>query len=215
MSRAAPGTQTVCALLARAVAWGVLTLGCVPLPGATPAAFAAAEPGGTGALDELLQLLAQRRHGHATFTEVHELAILERPLQSSGELVYDAPDRLEKRTLKPKPEDLLLEHGVLTVQRGHRRQVLSLRDYPQIVPFVESIRATLAGDRAALERYFTVQFSGSLADWTLELRPKDATVARAMHNVRIHGERDAIRTVEIRQRDGDSSVLTIGPEVSP
>jgi len=214
VSRAATGTQTVCALLARGALWGALTLGCAPLLGAAPAASAAVGSGGTESLDELLQLLAQRRHGHATFTEVHEVAMLERPLQSSGELLYEAPDRLEKRTLKPKPEDLLLEHGVLTVQRGHRHRVLSLRDYPQIVPFVESIRATLAGDRAALERYFTVQFSGSLADWTLELRPKDATVARAVQNVRIHGERDAIRTVEIRQRDGDSSVLTIGPEVS-
>jgi len=35
---------------------------------------------------------------------VQQLAMLERPLQSSGELLYDAPDRLEKRTLKPKAQ---------------------------------------------------------------------------------------------------------------
>jgi hypothetical protein len=186
----------------------------------TAAAFAGA-PGSPAAapadaaLDQVLQLLAQRRHGHVTFTEVHELAVLEHPLQSSGELLYDAPDRLEKRTLAPKPEDLLLEHGVLTAQRGNRRRVLNLRDYPQVVPFVESIRATLAGDRAALERYFNLQFSGSLARWTLELVPRDATLARSVQQVRIEGERDAIRSVEIRQRDGDLSRLTIGAEVSP
>jgi len=215
VSRAATRARTVCALLARALLWGALTLGGAPLPGTAPAACAAAEPGGTQALDELLQMLAQRRHGHVTFTEVQELAILDRPLQSSGELLYDAPDRLEKRTLQPKPEDLLLEHGVLTVQRGHHRRVLSLHDYPQLAPLVESLRATLAGERAALERYFTVRFSGTLADWTLELLPKDARVARTVQNVRIHGERDAIRTVEIRQSDGDASRLTLGPEVSP
>ena len=129
--------------------------------------------------------------------------------------LYGAPDRLEKRTLEPKPEDLLLEHGVLTVQRGSRTRVLSLQDYPQLVPLVESIRATLAGDRAALERYFTVQFSGILADWTLELRPYDAKVAHTLQKIQIHGERDAVRTVEIRQSDGDASLLTIGPEVKP
>jgi hypothetical protein len=176
---------------------------------------APAEPSGDAALDQVLQLLAAHRHDHVTFTEVHQLAMLDHPLESSGELLYDAPDRLEKRTLKPKPEDLLLEHGLITLQHGSRRRVMSLHDYPQIVPLVESVRATLAGDRAALERYFTVRFSGTLADWTLELRPYDATVARTVQSVRIHGERDAIRTVEIRQNDGDTSLLTIGPEVRP
>ena len=38
---------------------------------------------------------------------------------SSGELFYDAPDRLEKRTLTPSAESLVLDHGVLTAQRGH------------------------------------------------------------------------------------------------
>lgn len=164
---------------------------------------------------ELLGLLAARRHGRVSFTEVHEMAMLERPLRSSGELLYEAPDHLEKRTLEPRRETLILEHGVLTAQRGHRTHVLRLRDYPQVVPFVESIRATLAGDRAALEHYFHVQFSGDLGHWALELVPIDATVARTVREIRISGEREAIRSVEIRQSDGDRSLLTIGAEVLP
>ena len=96
--------------------------------GAEAPGSSAATPADAAALDQVLQLLAQRRHGHVTFTEVHQLAMLDHPLESSGELLYDAPDRLEKRTLAPRPEDLLLEHGVLTAQRGNRRRVLSLRD---------------------------------------------------------------------------------------
>jgi hypothetical protein len=162
-----------------------------------------------------MQLLAQRRHGHVSFTEVQHLAMLDQPLHSSGELLYDAPDRLEKRTLQPKPEDLILEHGTLIMQRGTRRRVLSLGEFPQAVPFVESIRATLAGDRNALEQYFALNFSGSLESWMLELTPRDAAVARNVERIRIAGERDAVHTVEIRQRDGDSSLLTIGPELHP
>jgi hypothetical protein len=93
--------------------------------------------------------------------------------------------------------------------------VVTLADTPQLVPFVESIRATLAGDRAALEHYFTVGCDGNLAHWTLHLVPKEASVARSVQEVRISGERDAIREVEIRQSDGDRSRLTIGPEVTP
>ncbi|HYM27137.1 MAG TPA: LolA-related protein [Steroidobacteraceae bacterium] len=180
-----------------------------PLPAATPLA------GAHDDFTELLELLAARRHGRVSFTEVHDMAMLERPLRSSGELLYEAPDRLEKRTLEPRPETLILEHGVLTAQRGHRTHVLRLHDYPQLVPFVESIRATLAGDRAALEHYFHVQFSGDLGHWRLELVPVDATVARTVRDIRISGEREAIRSVEIRQGDGDHSLLTIGAEVPP
>ncbi len=179
------------------------------------ACAAAAQTTAPPAFDELLRLLAARRHGHVTFTEVQQLAMLDRPLESSGELLYEAPDRLEKRTLKPKAQTLILEHGVLTARRGHRTHVMELRDYPQVVPFVESIRATLAGDRAALERYFRVRFDGTLGAWTLLLVPVDATLAGAVKDIRIEGERDVVRTVEIRQSDGDRSLLSIGPEVPP
>jgi hypothetical protein len=191
-------------------------LSCVLAIGAPPLASSPAESADESAVfGELLKLLAERRHDHVTFTEVQQLAILDQPLHSSGELLYDAPDRLEKRTLEPRREDLVLEHGMLSVERDHHRRSVALRDFPQAVPFVESLRATLAGDRAALARYFTVQFSGTLGRWTLELTPTDATLKRSVQHIVITGETDRIRTVQIRQSDGDTSTLTVGAEVVP
>ncbi len=161
-----------------------------------------------------MALLAQRQHGHVTFVEEHFLAVLDRPVESSGELLYDAPDRLEKRTLKPKPETVILEHGVITAHRGHHTYVLNLSDYPQIVPLIDSIRATLAGDRASLEHFFKVTLDGSLEHWTLLLLPSDPSVGKSVQQIRIEGAQDAIHTVEIQQADGDRSLLTIGPEVA-
>jgi Outer membrane lipoprotein carrier protein LolA-like len=175
-------------------------------------AVATAQP--SADLDQLMSLLAQRQHGHVTFVEKHFLAVLDRPVESSGELLYDAPDRLEKRTLKPKPETLILEHGVITAHRGKRTYVLNLSDYPQIVPLIDSIRATLAGDRAALERIFNVSLEDPLDHWTLLLQPRDATVARTVKQIRIEGSKVDIHTVEIQQADNDRSLLTIGPEVA-
>jgi len=166
-------------------------------------------------LDQLMGLLAQRKHGHVTFVEQHFLAMLDRPLESSGELLYDAPDRLEKRILRPKPETLLLEQGVLSAHRGHRTYVLALRDYPQVVPLIDSLRATLAGDRAALEQLFHLEFDGTLDRWTLLLSPRDPTVARSVARIRIQGTRDAIQVVAIQQTDGDRSLLTIGSDITP
>ena len=195
---------------------GCAVLGWLLVIGGPPLVSSAAESADESAVfGELLRLLAERRHDHVTFTEVQQLAILDRPLHSSGELLYDAPDRLEKRTLEPRREDLVLEHGMLSVERDHHRRSVALRDFPQAVPLVESLRATLAGDRAALARYFTVQFSGTLAHWTLELTPTDAALKRSVQHIVITGETDRIRTVQIRQSDGDTSTLTIGAEVVP
>ena len=193
---------------ARSAGLGAALLG---LALTTPGLAASPAP----AFDELLQLLAQRQHGHASFTEVHTLAMLKEPLTSSGELFYEAPDHLEKRTLKPTPESLVLEHGVLTARRGHRTRVLELSEYPQVVPFVESIRATLAGDRAALERHFTVDFSGDLEHWTLRLIPLDPAVAKSVADITLTGTRATIATVATRQGDGDHTLMTIGPEITP
>ena len=164
---------------------------------------------------QLMSLLAQRRHGHVRYTEVHEIAALRAPLTSTGELLYDAPARLEKRTLTPRAETLVLDQGVLSARRGNRTHELALADYPQAIPFVESIRATLAGDAGALEHYFHVRFTGALAHWSLELTPRDPTLAQTVTDVRLAGEGEAIRTVVINERDGDRSLISIGPEIEP
>jgi hypothetical protein len=170
---------------------------------------------GASELDEVMGLLATRQHGRVEFVDQQFLHILDHPIESSGELRYDAPDRLEKRTLKPHAETLVLAGGVLTIERPRGRRVVDLRAYPQIQPFVESIRATLAGDRTSLERLFHLEFAGSLGRWTLTLVPLDSNVKRAVAQVRIDGMRDQLLKVEIRQPDGDRSLMTLRPAASP
>jgi hypothetical protein len=130
-------------------------------------------------------------------------------VESYGELSYDAPDRLEKRTLEPRPETLLLAGDVLTVQRGSQTHVLDLQSYPAILPFIESIRATLAGDLGALQRLFEIDFAGTIEHWTLTLVPRDARTAKTVSSVRIEGSRDKLLKVEVMQSDGDRSLMTL------
>jgi hypothetical protein len=160
-------------------------------------------------LGELMRQLAGRRHGEVSFVEQHFLKLLKRPAESYGELSYDAPDRLEKRTIEPKAETLTLAGDVLTVARGGRTHTLDLKAYPTLVPFIESIRATLAGDLPTLERLFTVDFAGSIAHWRLTLTPRDAQVAKAVSRVTIEGTGDTLTTVEITETDGDRSLMTL------
>ncbi len=171
--------------------------------------------GASSDLDGVMGLLAMRQHGRVEFIEQQFLAVLDHPVESSGELRYDAPDHLEKRTLLPRPENLVLAGGVLTVERRGRKHVLDLQRYPQIQPFVESIRATLAGDRSALERVFHVEFAGSVERWSLVLVPADRQLARTVKQVQIDGSRDQLHRIEIRQADGDRSLMTLRAAAAP
>ena len=160
-------------------------------------------------LDQLMHALAQTRAGHASFVEKKSIAILDKPVESSGELFYAAPDRLEKRTLKPKPERMVLDRGTLTIEQKGRKHVLPLQSYPEIAAFIDSIRGTLAGDRSALERTYQLNLDGGEQDWTLMLTPIDAKMKKVVEQIRIVGAYNELRSIEIKQADGDSSLMTI------
>lgn len=163
------------------------------------------------ALDALLALLARTPHGIQSFTEIQHLAVLDKPLVSSGELIYEPPDYLEKRTQKPRALSLSARGDVLTVQRGRRTHVVRMQDFPQAAPFIEGIRATLSGDRPGLAKHFLVSMSGSLDDWELKLTPLDAPQAGGVRQIRIRGRGGQLERVDTTQTDGDRSELVIGP----
>lgn len=158
---------------------------------------------------QLMQGLAQTRSGHAVFTEKKFIAMLDRPVESSGELFYSAPGRLEKRTIKPKPESMILDNGTLVIERGRRKHTLQLQDYPELAAVIDSIRATLAGDRKALERSYQLVLEGGVEQWILQLLPVDEKMQALIKRIRITGVRYDVRSIEINRADGDSSLMVI------
>ena len=160
----------------------------------------------------LMRTLAQTRASRADFVERKYLAALNQPLESSGQLVYQAPARLERRTVKPKPEVLIVDGDTLTVERGGTRRSISLASYPEVAAFTESIRATLAGDLDALSRSYRVVVDGSPSRWRLTLLPSDAKIAALVSRVTLEGHDAAIDTIEVLQADGSRSVTTITPK---
>jgi hypothetical protein len=180
---------------------------------ACASAAVAAESSDPAAWDvqRLMRELAQVKTANARFLERRHLGILTAPLESSGTLVYIAPDRLEKHTLRPRPESLVLERNELTVESKERnqRRTLVLQDYPVIWAFVESIRATLAGDLPALSRFYQVGLDGGERQWRLSLIPSDPRMQDVVSEIRISGDRSWINAIEMIETGGDRSVMTI------
>jgi outer membrane lipoprotein-sorting protein len=160
-------------------------------------------------LDRLMSTLARNKSGRASFIETKTLSIAAEPIVSSGELVFVAPDHLEKHTLRPKPEHMVIDGDKLTVERNQRRFTVPLSQYPELNAFIDSIRATLAGNRYALEAIYQVAIAGRGDDWTLTLTPIDARMQKVISSITLEGTGDAMRSVTIRQADGDHSVMRL------
>jgi outer membrane lipoprotein-sorting protein len=172
---------------------------------------AAAETAAAWGIEQLMQNLGQVKSARGKFVERKYLAMLNAPLDSSGTLIYTAPGRLEKYTLLPKPETLVLEQDKLAIEYKDRnqRRTLALQDYPVIWAFVESIRSTLAGDLQTLNRFYRVSLEGSEDQWRLSLKPAEPIMQTVVKEIHIGGRGNRVRTIEIIEAEGDRSVMTI------
>ena len=167
------------------------------------------------ALPDLMHSLAQKKQGKAHFVEKKYIAILDKPLESSGELSFEAPNRLEKRTLKPRPETMLLDGDKLTVTLYEKQPLyLRLQDRPEVAALVESIRGTLSGDQATLEKNYTLEFSGAQSKWLLTLTPVPKALSKVVRQIHIGGADANIKTIAFDQADGDRVEMTISSAVA-
>jgi len=178
---------------------------------ALPAAVAQAESKSKWDLTQLMQDLRQVKAARGRFVERRYLAILNTPLESSGTLVYIAPGRLEKHMLLPRQESLTLDGDTLLIENketGQRRQVV-LEEQPVVRAFVESIRATLAGDLQTLSRFYEVSLEGDASRWRLRLRPTEPRLREVASEIRLSGNGTWVGVIEILDAGGDRSVMTI------
>ena len=162
-------------------------------------------------LSELMRLLAQNTSGQARFTETRTSSLLDKPLQSSGELRYEAPARFIKQTRKPVAENLRVDGSVLQIERNGKTRTVELESIPEAMAIIDSVRGTLLGDRRALERVFAVEARGTLSGWTLSLLPTDPRVAQTISHVQVQGAERDVLGIEVLYADGDRSSTRIEP----
>jgi outer membrane lipoprotein-sorting protein len=162
-------------------------------------------------ISELMKLLGSVESAKARFVETRHSALLKSPLVLEGTLAYRRPDRVEKHVQSPYDERITVEAGRLTMEnRTHnRKKTLSVSGAPGLAALIESIRATRAGDLAALQRHYALQVEGSREQWTLTLKPLDAQVAAYVSQLTLTGSEARITRIVVEEAGGDRSVMEI------
>lgn len=160
-------------------------------------------------LPQLMQVLAQVKAGEATFTEMRHSNLLDRPLESTGRLSFQAPDRFVRETLNPRSESLAVVGNEVTMRQGSRSRTVQLDSVPEASVIVEAVRGTLSGNREAIERHFTAEVSGSAARWSLLLVPREERLRLQVVQIAVMGEQAQLREITVSMSGGDYSVMKI------
>jgi outer membrane lipoprotein-sorting protein len=178
-----------------------LLIACAPV-----ASLAASTPPLAGIMADLAAMPNRR----ADFTEEKRLSSLTTPLISQGQLLYRRPSYLEKITLSPKPERLIVSGETLIIQSGSApaRQI-DLSDHPIVQAMVDTIRGTIAGDLATLERYYNITQQGDRAAWHLTMIPTDPRMAKQIKVIEVNGRGIDVQRIRTTQANGDEDLLTI------
>jgi outer membrane lipoprotein-sorting protein len=164
-------------------------------------------------LESMMAGLHRVKSASAHFVEHKRMALLTQDLEAAGTLRYVAPSRLEKITLTPAPETVIIDGETLDgTQANGDHYTFTLSDSPEVATLVEGIRSTLAGDLATLRRYYTIDFKGDHGDWELALTPKNARVRDKVDSIRIKGAELVLKTIDVDEKDGDHSQMVITPD---
>ena len=233
-NRPTPARATGPARAARAVVAGVLLLAA----GAVAGGDARAQDNGRdGApeLDALSACLAKDGRVEVAFREERLVTSVDEMLESTGRLIYEPPQRLEKIVEQPRKERAVVEGDRMSVfdAEGNEVATFDLAERPGLKASFDAVRALLKGDAAALEERFEVALSadadGSQAGaWDMRLSPKGDDAGYTLSRILIDGQGAPgltgsdgadggaqapcqVETIDVRQRDGGRRVLHLRP----
>lgn len=197
------------ALVASSVLRAALSLTAVLVLLAGPAVVLFV-PGDALAEDPLAKLLARFQTVEAleaTFEEEKHIALLAAPLKSRGTLAYARPGTFVRTVLEPAPTGLLVRGGAVEMGTQVSREKLAAQSNPLVAQFVDGFLGLVAGDRARLERGFTLAFKGDAARaWTLTLVPRDERMRALFERLEFAGEGATVQRLTVVETNGDRSV---------
>ncbi|MEO8485925.1 MAG: LolA-related protein [Betaproteobacteria bacterium] len=171
----------------------------------------AASPACALDLRDIAATLGAVDQSRVRFVDVRTIASLGTPVERRGTLAYAKPSTLEMVVETPLAERLSIVGGTMTIESRGATRVVDLSRGEPLFAWIEGIRATLAGDEAALRKHFDPTVSGTIDRWTLRLAPRDLRLRSLVAGIAISGERERVRVIEVEEASGDHSVMTLTP----
>lgn len=170
--------------------------------------------GASPSIDSVLGRMARIQGLHCTYREEKRIALLTTPMVSEGTIDYargatPGAARMARRTTRPSRQVVLIDGGELRMSDGRSTQRIDLASQPVVRSFVDSFLQLLVGDRAALERTYTIAIeTPGEGRWALLLRPRAAPLTQFLREIRFEGRGDAMERMVMTEVSGDTTTTT-------
>ena len=160
--------------------------------------------------------LAAPRTVQADFVQVQHRAVLTRPFQSTGHLVFERPDKLRWEVAAPVASVFVMQGaqmGSAWPSLGVSER-LSLAGRPELMGLVHGLTVWLQADAVQVAEDYEVVIEEE-APLALALTPRDATVRKWVDRIRLVVADDGtwVRQVELIEPDGDRVAMTFAAVV--
>ncbi|MDO3512052.1 outer membrane lipoprotein carrier protein LolA [Ralstonia pseudosolanacearum] len=151
--------------------------------------------------------LGRARGVRARFTQTQTLLSMQRPLISTGTLLFSRERGVIWQIEQPlRLTYVVTEAGVRTLDAAGKPVPGSQRNAAGIAQVSRMMRAMLGGDLSAMYSQFDVAAQGTPAHWRLRLTPTQPQLAQALRGLDLHGD-TYVRGITIRAVSGDETRL--------
>jgi len=174
---------------------------CPPWNNSSPEKITPAE------LPAKLAAILRYHKGNGFFTKFEgekRVPILQRPLRSSGELIFLPHQGLYRKLINPFQQETLITLTAIR-QRDERGNVETL-DLSKLQPakvLIDGFLAIFSGSWESIDERFQVSLSLENHQWTLGLQPKDSIMAQIITCIILEGERNQVLRLWVRESGGD------------
>ena len=198
-------TRWVAAAIAAVIAVGAGPVAAAPAVEAPPATLVSGEPARGVAIDPVFKLLELQRLG-CKFSEEKRVALLARPLKSTGTIYFERDKGIARTTLTPKVQHVVLTKTTLRISTDKKSEEIPLDKSKDLKAFALIFPSVLRGDRAELEKSFTVGLYGSDKDWwALAFTPKTDSMKKLIKRVVVFGKKTDLVSLQIVEASGDTT----------
>jgi len=200
-----PGRRAWCAIALAVIASGAPCGSAAADEPRPPAGLVSGEPARGRALDPVFAYFAFDRL-RCQFSEDKHVALLARPLHSTGTIYFDRARGIARITLAPRPQAAVLTATSLRLRTADRTEEIPLDKTKDLRAFALIFPTLLRGDRKALEGAFELGLYGSAHDWSaLALTPRAASLRALVHRVVVIAHKAELVSLQIAEASGDTT----------
>lgn len=168
-----------------------------------PAGLIAGEPIRGAALEAVFAHFKVDRLA-CKFSEQKHVALLAKPLRSSGVLIFDRSNGVARKTTVPKVGQVVVTRAAVRIADGRGVETIPLAKSKELRAFAMIFPAVLRGDRTELETSFDIGLYGTeRAWWALVFTPRSDSLKAIVTRVIVFGRRSDIAAVQVVEASGD------------